>query len=156
FLGVVLWVLGCAARSKHQFGPRSLRRWRAFSGREDDAVANIPWLHMGAERLTEQEWVEATDPDVPLYFVTTEEHLSQRKLRPSNRKLRLFGCACCRRIWSLFSHEWARESVFVAEAYADGLLGEAELKMAFSKAPESLLGLGGWDVLRVPEAAAAT
>jgi hypothetical protein len=111
---------------------------------------------VAAERLTEQEWLDAIYPDVPLYFITTEANLSNRKLRPSNRKLRLFGCACCRRIWSLISHEWAKESVLVAEAYADGFLGDAELKEAFSKAPESLLGLGGWHVDRVAEAAAAT
>jgi hypothetical protein len=46
--------------------------------------------------------------------------------------------------------------VIAAEAYADGLVGEAELKVAFTKAPESLLRLGAWEVGRVDEAAAAT
>jgi hypothetical protein len=119
-------------------------------------VAAIDWK-WELEQFTEHDWLNSTDPDVTLElaFVTTEEPPSRRKLLPSNRKLRLFGCACCRRIWHLLSPDWAKECVLLAEGYCDGLVGEPELKAAFLKAPESLLRLGGWDVERVAEAAGA-
>jgi hypothetical protein len=119
-------------------------------------VAAVDWKLL-LEEFTEDEWLVSTEPDIPreLMFVTTDDPPSKRKLFPSNRKLRLFGCACCRRIWHLLSADWAKESVLLAEAYCDGFVGEADLKAAFLKAPESLLHLGGWHVERVAEAAGA-
>jgi hypothetical protein len=125
--------------------------------REDAAVAAVDWKYE-LEQFTEQDWLVSTEPHITLElaFVTTEDPPSKRMLLPSNRKLRLFSCACCRRIWHLLSTDWAKACVLLAEAYCDGLVGESELKAAFSKAPESLLRLGGWHVGRVAEAAGAT
>jgi hypothetical protein len=39
--------------------------------------------------MTEQEWLECSDPEKLLRFL---------KGRAGERKLRLFACACCRRI----------------------------------------------------------
>jgi hypothetical protein len=36
------------------------------------------------------------------------------------RKLRLFACACCRRIWMRFSSAASRKAIEMAEQYADG------------------------------------
>lgn len=47
-----------------------------------------------SNRLTESEWLECPGPYLMLEFL-------QRRI--SDRKLRLFGCACCRRIWNLIS-----------------------------------------------------
>jgi hypothetical protein len=71
--------------------------------------------------MTEQEWSSSTDPDPILAFL---------RERASERKLRLFAVACCRRIWHLLPEGPCRTAIEVAEEYAEGLLGEEELSMA--------------------------
>src|SRR5438105_2653272 len=49
----------------------------------------------------------------------------------SRRKLRLFGCGCCReRAWHLLTDPRLREAVEVAERYADGDANYASLRAA--------------------------
>jgi hypothetical protein len=68
--------------------------------------------------MTESEWLTCDDPDKMLRYLAC---------RASDRKLRMFGCACCRRIWPLLTDPASRRAVESAEAYADGLLGEEGL-----------------------------
>jgi hypothetical protein len=62
--------------------------------------------------MTEAEWMACTDPSKMLEFLRGEA---------SERKLRLFACACCRRFWHLVEDERSRRAVEVSERYADGL-----------------------------------
>jgi hypothetical protein len=55
----------------------------------------------------------------------------------TERKLRLFACACCRRIWHLVNEQRCRRAVVMAERYADGSLSAAELKAVADAAGEA-------------------
>ena len=50
-------------------------------------------------------------------------------LGPNQRKLRLFGCACCRLVWGHLTSE-AKLAVDAAERFAVGEISEAELDNA--------------------------
>jgi hypothetical protein len=52
----------------------------------------------------------------------------------SERKLRLFACACVRRIWHLLTESACRRLVEMAERHADGLASDDELLAAYEQA----------------------
>jgi hypothetical protein len=92
--------------------------------------------------MTEQEWLDSTDPTPMLLFL---------KRRPTNRsvkqrKLRLFSAACCRRIWPLITHKKSRAAVLVAERFADGQATSEELQTAESEANAIWLKTAGDNV----------
>jgi hypothetical protein len=71
--------------------------------------------------MTEAEWLACDDPQKMLDFL---------RGKASDRKLRLFACACCRRIWHLLVHDRSRNGIEVAEKYADGVAKDEELDAA--------------------------
>jgi hypothetical protein len=75
----------------------------------------------GKDLLTEKEWLEDTHP----YYLLNWWEYFRGDISP--RKSRLLACECCRLIWSLFTDERLRHAVKVAEAFADGLVGQTEL-----------------------------
>ena len=67
--------------------------------------------------MTEAEWLSCTGP--MLDFVLE---------KGSQRKLRLFATACCRRVWDhLWSGRIGNEAILTAERFADGMATVEEL-----------------------------
>jgi hypothetical protein len=68
--------------------------------------------------MTEAEWLAYSEPRVMLEFL---------RGKASERKLRLFACSCCRRLWNLFTDKRAWKAIEFAERYADGLATTRQL-----------------------------
>jgi hypothetical protein len=71
--------------------------------------------------VTEAEWLACTDPRPMLAYL---------RGKASDRKLRLFGCACCRRIWHLLPDQANRDLVAAVENRPDGTFSDPDLHAA--------------------------
>jgi hypothetical protein len=91
---------------------------------------------MRRKPMTEAEWLACTDPQPMIEFL---------RRKASDRKVRLFAVACCRRVWSSLEHEEFRDAVRKAESFADGLADRAEMLQAYEKALAIFVTLHGKD-----------
>ena len=85
--------------------------------------------------MTETEWLASTDPQPMLEYL---------RGKVSDRKLRLFACACARQSRHLLDDQRSRTAVEVAEKYADGLATKEEL-VAARNATENATENTAWD-----------
>jgi hypothetical protein len=77
--------------------------------------------------MTEAEWLACADPLLMVNLVAP---------RVSDRKLRLFQVACCRRVWHLLREPRFREAVEAAERYVEGSCSDRRLAEAAAAAGE--------------------
>jgi hypothetical protein len=75
--------------------------------------------------VIEQEWLDATDPLPMLAFL---------RGKASDRKLRLFAVACCRRICRYLGDPRSWEAIDRAEQYADRIVSPDKLQEAAAAA----------------------
>jgi hypothetical protein len=89
--------------------------------------------------MTEAEWLKADDT------VEMFDHLKRRarseRARLPHRRLRLYACACCRRVWHLLADARSRTAVELSERYADGQATRSALAKACRAAGEVLTAL---------------
>jgi hypothetical protein len=78
--------------------------------------------------MTEDEWLAAMHPHPMLDFL---------RGTTSDRKLRLFACACCRRIWPALKRRGSRKAVETCEMYADNLATIEKLQAAHASAHDA-------------------
>jgi hypothetical protein len=95
--------------------------------------------------MTEAEWLACTDPRLMLEFVRS---------KASERKLRLFACACCRRIWRLLRCKALRMAVEVSEQRADGLVLAGQLAKVAHAIKHVWPGNGDFTLESYPQIAA--
>jgi hypothetical protein len=74
--------------------------------------------------MTEAEWLSGNDPRPMLKFL---------RGRASDRKVRLFACACCRHVWDRTSAPGKR-AVEASEDFADGTAAPEKMEQALWKA----------------------
>jgi len=89
------------------------------------------------EAMTEAEWLALTDPGLMLTYLDRMYYLDAGV---TDRKLRLFACACCRRIWHMLDEAACKKAVEVAERFADGEASKQEMENARAAAWDA-----GWD-----------
>lgn len=86
--------------------------------------------------MTEEDWQNCGNPTSMLRFLIGTDDLRVQAVeafpgcKGSDRKLRLFACACYGRISHLLPDPFARAAVKVAERFADGEAATEELELA--------------------------
>jgi hypothetical protein len=72
-------------------------------------------------RTKEDRWLRCRNPETMLKLLGRNA---------TARKLRLFACACCRRVWGRITDEGSQKAVEVAERHADHRATDEELRLA--------------------------
>lgn len=109
-------------------------------GRKEVFEAHIVGL------MTESVWNDCQDPEEMLEFLQG---------KTSDRKLRLFACACSRVSWRLLD-EPGRRALETSERYADGLANLDELKAAAMHEPRGRIRGAYWNKVRFSPSDQAT
>lgn len=102
--------------------------------------------------MTEAQWLASSDPQAMLEFIRLGNVAADDDYPPnyphcpvkvSERKLRLFACACARQVWPLLTDERSRRAVEMAERFADGTETEQEMRHAWEKSQVGIRAVMG-------------
>jgi hypothetical protein len=85
--------------------------------------------------MTEQEWLKCTDPTPMLNHLW--RLLCESEATISERKARLFACACCRRSYHLSKDQRSKDALIAAEAFADGFIQYEQFTAAATSARDA-------------------
>jgi hypothetical protein len=78
--------------------------------------------------MDEAGWLASAEPFAMLEYLRPEG--GPARPGATARRLRLFACACARRLWPRLTDPRSRRAVEVAERFADGLANAAEMEAA--------------------------
>src|SRR4051812_20200753 len=81
------------------------------------------------KEMSETEWLSSESPRDMLAFLAERSRL---------RKLRLFGVACCRRVWQDLLAV-SRDAVETVERFADGRADLGDLRLAYHNVYDEVL-----------------
>ncbi len=90
--------------------------------RQAESAEEIEEIVQAEDGMTRREWAACKDPAAMLLLL-------QDQGLHTERKARLFGCACCRRLVGLLPEE-GRRAIEVVERYVDGLASREEVDAA--------------------------
>src|SRR5690348_5289938 len=85
--------------------------------------------------MTEAEWLTCTAPGQMLRFLRD---------RLTDRKARLYGCACVRTVWIHLTDARSQDAVELAERYADGQTTRDSMMAARTAAYQAAYGKRTW------------
>src|SRR5262245_3829857 len=77
--------------------------------------------------MTEDEWLKASDHFEMLRFLRD---------KATDRKIRLFAVACCRRLWDSFD-DTKRQFLEAIESFAEGIIDRGQLDTVQKAVPDS-------------------
>jgi hypothetical protein len=89
----------------------------------------VEWKYL----TSEAEWAASRSTHSMFWTLRNTAGGGWRR-KPSERKLRLYGCACCRAVWDQLTDPRSRAAVEGSEAYADGQASRADLIQAGRRA----------------------
>jgi hypothetical protein len=140
----LLSLLSDAYQAAHRASYQAANAARRAPGADFDkdcALANISQARLlrelignpfSREAMPEAEWLAATEPGPMLAALWG---------RASDRKVKLFACACCRRIRHLLADGRSRVAVEAGERFADGQAGLGEVNAAADAAEQAAVDL---------------
>lgn len=109
----------------------------ALKAMADAMAGSMAMAKRAAREAAAREWQACGDPATMLNRLlhhVRSPFAEAGMPKPSDRKLRLFACACCRQVWHLLADDRSRKAVDAAEKYADGLATEKEFLAASMEA----------------------
>ena len=89
--------------------------------------------------MTEADWLKERQHSQAMWE-TLRARTKVTRTKAGKRKLRLFGCGCCRLIWEHLQDRRLRTAVEVAERFADGQADKLKLAAAFRSVLELSYG----------------